>query len=128
MGATVIVTSSSDEKLKLAKQLGATHTINYKTHPNWDQEVLKLTNGRGVDHVIEIGGAGTLLKAIASTRMVGFITSGSSQGFEDMNRLLEARQIQPVIDKVFPFDQALQAYEHLASQKHVGKVVIKIAN
>ncbi|KAK7675885.1 hypothetical protein QCA50_021177 [Cerrena zonata] len=157
MGATVIVTSSSDEKVKLAKQLGATHTINYKTHPNWDQELLKLTNGRGVDHVIEIGGAGTLLKAIASTRMVGWLHNigflageddmgnlplellkrgvsyrailiGSRLQFEDMNRLLEARQIQPVIDKVFPFDQALQAYEHLASQKHVGKVVIKIAN
>ncbi|KAK7688811.1 hypothetical protein QCA50_008351 [Cerrena zonata] len=158
MGATIIATSSSDAKLELAKQLGATFVINYKTHPNWDEEVLKLTNGRGADHILEIGGAGTLGKSINAARMAGWIHSigvlagddttmsdtilklihkaiiyrsifvGSRTQFEDMNRLIERRQIHPVIDKVFPFDQAKQAYEYLASQKHVGKVVIKVSN
>jgi NADPH:quinone reductase-like Zn-dependent oxidoreductase len=70
----VIVTSSSDAKLEFAKSLGATHTINYKTNPNWDKEVLRLTNGKGVDHVIELGGAGTLLQSLNSTRTGGLIS------------------------------------------------------
>jgi NADPH:quinone reductase-like Zn-dependent oxidoreductase len=74
LGATVIVTSSSDEKLALAKELGATHGINYKTHPDWDVEVKRLTNGAGVDHVIELGGAQTLMKSVASVRVGGLIS------------------------------------------------------
>lgn len=74
MGATVIATSSSTEKLELAKSLGATHVINYQTTPDWDQEVLKLTDGKGVDHVIEIGGAETLMKSLNATRVGGLIT------------------------------------------------------
>ena len=72
-GATVIATSSSDKKLEIAKKLGATHVINYKKTPDWDQEVLKLTNGRGVDHVIEVGGPGTIIKSVNATRIGGQI-------------------------------------------------------
>ncbi|KAF9006635.1 hypothetical protein BDQ17DRAFT_1352115 [Cyathus striatus] len=157
-GANVIATSSSDEKLKVATKLGAKHVINYKKVPDWDQEVLKFTNGRGVDHVIEVGGDGTLPKSIASMRhaatahIIGFVAGpsnsespvisliskaitfrgiqiGSVAQFEALNRLLAANPevTRPVIDKVFPFEQAPDAYRHLQSQKHVGKVVIKVA-
>jgi NADPH:quinone reductase-like Zn-dependent oxidoreductase len=70
----VIATSSSDAKLAFAKQLGATHGINYATHPDWDQEVLRLTNGKGVDQVIELGGARTLMKSVNSVRYGGLIS------------------------------------------------------
>ncbi|EIW76588.1 NAD(P)-binding protein [Coniophora puteana RWD-64-598 SS2] len=154
-GAEVIVTSSSDEKLKVAQQIGAHHIINYTTTPNWDQEVLKITGGRGVDHTIEVGGPGTITKSSNATRMVGYIhvvgrvaegdsgvstleitkkahiyrgvLIGSVAQFNAMNRLFKARNIKPVIDKVFSFEQAIDAYAHLESQKHVGKVVIKVS-
>ncbi|KII83921.1 hypothetical protein PLICRDRAFT_46689 [Plicaturopsis crispa FD-325 SS-3] len=155
-GATVIATSSSDEKLKIAKSLGAHHLINYKKTPDWDKEVLKITNGRGVDHIIEVGGPGTIEKTIGSVRIGGFIHAigfvaegksdiniplyaimkafslrgisiGSVAQFEDMNRLIAANNIRPVVDKVFAFEDALKAYEYLESQAHVGKVVIKVS-
>ena len=72
-GATVIATSSSDKKLEVAKKLGASHLINYKTTPDWDKEVLKITGGRGVDHVIEVGGPGTIMKSVNCTRYGGSI-------------------------------------------------------
>ncbi|KAH6912124.1 alcohol dehydrogenase superfamily protein [Coprinopsis sp. MPI-PUGE-AT-0042] len=158
-GATVIATSSSDEKLKIAKKLGAKHLINYNTTVDWDKEVLRITNGRGVDHIIEVGGAATLPKSVNSVRiggyihLIGFIAQGSDNSmnyvlqtisrsinlrgvyigpvdkFLDMNRLIEAHpeETRPVIDKVFAFDDAIKAWEHLESQKHVGKVVIQVA-
>ena len=154
-GAEVIVTSSSDEKLKVARELGAHHTINYKTTPNWDQEVLKITGGRGVDHTIEVGGPGTIQKSGNATRMagyihvIGFVASGDNQipipavvhkaqiyrgiligsvaQFQAMNRLITTQKLKPVVDKVFPFEQTVQAYSYLESQKHVGKVVIKVS-
>ncbi|EIW76605.1 NAD(P)-binding protein [Coniophora puteana RWD-64-598 SS2] len=154
-GAEVIVTSSSDEKLKVARQLGAHHTINYKTNPDWDKEVLKITGGRGVDHTIEVGGPGTVHKSGNATRMagyihiIGFVASGdnaipipalvhtakiyrgiligSVAQFESMNRLIKTKKIKPVVDKVFPFEQTIQAYSYLESQQHVGKVVIKVS-
>lgn len=153
-GATVIVTSSSDEKLQVAKKLGVQHIINYKKNVKWDEEVLNITGGRGVDHIIEVGGPNTMLKCINAVRhagwihIIGFVSGGdngipvgaavskaiifrgiligSVKQFEDMNRLLTARQIHPVIDKVFPFEEAIDAYAYLESQKHVGKVVIKL--
>ena len=82
-GATVIATSSSDKKLEIAKKLGATHVINYKTTPDWDQEVLKLTGGRGVDHIIEVGGPGTIMKSMnairygGSVHVIGFVAGVS---------------------------------------------------
>lgn len=156
LGANVIATSSSDEKLKLATKLGAKHTVNYKTTPDWEKAVLELTGGRGVDHVIEVGGPGTFAKSLTSIRMggsvyvIGFLGAGagddsslsmqilskaavvrgvlvgSVQQFEDMNRLLTAREIHPVIDRVFEFEEAQEAYKHLQSQKHVGKIVIRV--
>ncbi|KAF4575282.1 hypothetical protein EYR40_004983 [Pleurotus pulmonarius] len=154
-GATVIATSSSDEKLKLAAKLGAKHLINYKTTPNWQDTVKEITNGRGVDHVIEVGGPGTLLKSIQSIKhagwihVIGFLAQGADASlvgpiigtaayvrgvligsvaqFKNMNRLISAHGLRPVVDKVFPFDQALEAYKYLESQAHVGKVVIKVA-
>ncbi|KDQ29672.1 hypothetical protein PLEOSDRAFT_1093093 [Pleurotus ostreatus PC15] len=153
-GATVIATSSSDEKLKLAAKLGAKHLINYKTTPNWQDTVKELTDGRGVDHVIEVGGPGTLLKSLQSIKHAGWIHAigflaqgadaslvgpiigtaayvrgvliGSVAQFKNMNRLISAHGLRPVVDKVFPFDQALEAYRYLESQAHFGKVVIKV--
>ncbi|KAH9941519.1 NAD-P-binding protein [Amylocystis lapponica] len=155
-GATVIVTSSSDAKLQVASQLGAKHLINYMTTPDWEQEVLRLTDGRGVDHIIEVGGAGTLAKSVTAVAYGGWISVigvvagpgdvssvplgimsktahlrgivvGSVAQFENMNRLIEAQSLKPVVDRVFPFDEAVAAYEYLDSQKHVGKVVIKVS-
>lgn len=74
LGATVIATSSSDAKLETAKSIGAAHTINYKTTPNWDEEVLRITGRRGVDHVIEVGGAATLMKSLNATRPGGLLS------------------------------------------------------
>ncbi|KAJ7581414.1 hypothetical protein C8J56DRAFT_959988 [Mycena floridula] len=157
-GAIVIATSSSDEKLKVAQKLGAKHVINYKKTPNWDEEVLKITNGRGVDHILEVGGAGTLEKSMKCVRLAGWIhiigllasadcpniipysigravilrgiQIGSVAQFKDMNRLLAAHPeaTRPVIDKVFPFEDAVKAWAHLESQAHVGKVVIKVSD
>ncbi|KIJ61207.1 hypothetical protein HYDPIDRAFT_97118 [Hydnomerulius pinastri MD-312] len=154
-GANVIVTSSSDEKLQVATKLGAHHVINYNKNPNWEDEVLKITAGRGVDHIIEVGGPNTIRKCIKAIKyagqvhIIGFVSGGDSgipvgaaigkaitfrgiligsvKQFEDMNRLFIARQIHPVVDRVFSFEQAIDAYSYLESQKHVGKVVIKIA-
>ncbi|KAH8092188.1 hypothetical protein BXZ70DRAFT_951599 [Cristinia sonorae] len=160
LGATVIATSSSDEKFGIAKKLGAAFTINYKKIPDWEQEVLKITGGRGVDHVIEVGGVATMLKSIAATRYAGWIHNigflagletevkaseitnvilfkaimlrgiliGSVSQFEDMNRLISGQKIVPVVDKVFEFTGAKEAYKYLQGQKHVGKVVIRVAN
>ncbi|KAI0326840.1 NAD-P-binding protein [Cubamyces sp. BRFM 1775] len=156
-GATVIATSSSDAKLEIAKKLGASYTINYTKTPNWDEEVLKITNGRGVDHIIEVGGPGTLMKSANAVRcggsigLLGFVAGpadvsmlpveviiktiilrgiliGSRAQFEDMNKLISAAKLKPVVDKVFSFEEAREAYEYLASQKHVGKIVIKVSS
>ncbi|MGE4323284.1 MAG: NAD(P)-dependent alcohol dehydrogenase [Sphingobium sp.] len=149
-GARVISTSSSDAKLEKARALGAHETINYVTHPDWDQEVLRLTDGKGADHVVEIGGGGTLAKSIAAAayggqvHLIGVLTQGeinplplmrwktlrgifvgSRNHFEQMNRMLELHRIEPMIDKVFDFDAAADAYRHLESAAHSGKVVIR---
>jgi NADPH:quinone reductase-like Zn-dependent oxidoreductase len=153
-GARVIVTSSSEEKLRKARSLGASDGINYKTHPEWEKEVARLTGGRGVDHVIEIGGAGTLDRSFESVgfggkvALIGFLAGaaatlnpvglmlkgGSLQGigvgstamFEALNRAIEVNRIKPVVDKIFPFEKAADAYRCLASGDFVGKVVIGI--
>lgn len=155
-GATVIITSSSDAKLARARELGADETINYKTTPNWDEAVRELTGGRGVDNVIELGGPGTLPKSLACARvsgrvsLIGVLTGvegdanplpalfnrltiqgiyvGSRAMFADMNRALTASRLEPVIDRVFEFSEAKEAYRYLKSGDHFGKVVIKIAD
>lgn len=153
-GARTIITSSSDEKLARAKALGVDHGINYGTTPEWQKAARDLTGGRGVDHVIEVGGAGTLERSLAATRvsgtvsLIGVLTGdkggnpspmaalfnritirgiyvGSRRMFEDLNRALEANAIHPVIDRRFPFAEAKEAYRFLKSAKHFGKVVIE---
>ncbi|TFL05182.1 hypothetical protein BDV98DRAFT_610783 [Pterulicium gracile] len=130
-GAVVIATSSSNEKPKFAsKWAQPRYLINYtKTTPNWDEEVLRITNGRGVDHVIEVGGSGTLIKSVNSIRIGGSVDVMGflSSMFQDFNCLITAHKIKPVVDKVFDFEQAVGAYQHLASQKHIGNVIIKVA-
>jgi len=155
-GATVIVTSSSDSKLELAKKLGAQHVINYNTTADWHKEVLRITGDQGADHIIEVGGTGTLAKSFQCVsyggwiHSIGFVAAGGEQvnaimatlsrgcslrgilvgsvaQFKDMNRLFVARQIKPVVDKVFAFEELKEAYKHLESQKFVGKIVIKVA-
>jgi NADPH:quinone reductase-like Zn-dependent oxidoreductase len=152
-GARVIATSSSDEKLERVRAMGASDLINYKRTPEWDQEVLRFTDGRGVDHVVEVGGAGTLPRSLRSVRrggqvnVIGLLAGGgeidpmvvlarsiimrgifvgSREMFEAMNRAITALEIRPVIDRVFPFEQAADAYRHLESGAHFGKVVIRI--
>jgi len=151
-GARVIATSGRDEKLARVRMLGADETINYKKTPDWDKEVLRLTNGTGADHVVEVGGAGTLAKSVNATRvygrvaLIGVLSSGSGidpvkvlmksirmQGilvgsrrmFEDMNRAIAANHLEPVIDKTFAFEKAREALEYMASASHFGKIVLK---
>jgi NADPH:quinone reductase-like Zn-dependent oxidoreductase len=152
-GARVIATSSSDEKLKRVCELGASETINYKTTPDWDKRALEITNKEGVDHIVEVGGAGTLNKSINAVRiggtigLIGVLAGGSGdinttamlmkgirvQGifvgsrrmFEDMNRAIEVNRMRPIIDSVFSFDEARKALKHLESGAHLGKIVIK---
>ena len=154
MGATVIITSSSDAKLERAKQLGAANGINYKTTPNWEEAVWTLTDGRGVDHVVEVGGSSTLSQSLRAVRyggkiaLIGVLTGtagdvktsailhkhvrvqgiyvGSRDLFEAMNRAIALHKMQPVIDRVFPFTAAKEAMQYLESGAHFGKVVISI--
>lgn len=153
-GAKVIITSSSDEKLEQAKQLGATEIINYKTTPDWEKRVYEITNGVGVDQVVEVGGAGTLAKSMRAARLGGKISLigvlsgaagevnplpiimkklvmqgiyvGSREIFEAMNRAISLHQLKPVINRVFPLTEAPAAYNYLHSGQHFGKVVIQL--
>ncbi len=153
-GARVIVTSSSDEKLERVRAFGASDGINYHRTPDWNDQVLKLTHGKGVDHVIELGGAGTVARSLRAVRrggqinIIGVLTRGegidptfligksitmrgifvgSREMFEDMNRAITVNKLHPVIDRVFSFEEAAAAYRYLESGAHLGKVVIRIA-
>jgi NADPH:quinone reductase-like Zn-dependent oxidoreductase len=153
-GAKVIITSSSDEKLERARKLGADAVINYKTTPDWGKAAANLAGNDGVDHVIEVGGAGTFLQSVRACRyggkigLIGILSGlevqtaifpivhksatvfgiyvGSREMFEGLNRALEQSGVRPVIDKVFPFASAPEAYEYMASGSHFGKVVIEV--
>ena len=154
-GARVVVTSSSDEKLEHARQLGAWATVNYQTTPAWDAEVWRITEKRGVDHVVEVGGPGTLGMSMNSVAaggqiaLIGVLTGfgapdaslfpivarnvrldgiyvGSRADFEALNAFLSEHQIHPVIDRVFPFGEAREAFEHLRGATHFGKIVISL--
>lgn len=153
-GAEVFITSSSDEKLERARALGAAHTINHRRTPAWDEEVLERTGRLGVDHVLEVGGPGTFgrsLNALACgghLALIGVLTGfgppdsslfplvsknaelsgiyvGHAEGFEAMARFIEKERLHPIIDRVFPFAEAREAYAHLAGAGHVGKVVVE---
>lgn len=151
-GARVIATSSSDNKLERARELGADEIINYAKTPEWDKEVLRLTNRIGVDHVVEVGGAGTLSKSLSSVRIGGHVAVigvlagsggfdprgvlmkavrmqgllvGSRQMFEEMNRAMEGNRLRPVIDRTFQFDEVPAALKYMESGGHFGKIVIR---
>ncbi|MDF1658431.1 MAG: NAD(P)-dependent alcohol dehydrogenase [Verrucomicrobiales bacterium] len=152
-GAKVIITSSSEDKLQRACELGADETINYRENPDWDKAVFEMTEGRGVDHVIEVGGPGTLPKSMnavaagGSIALIGVLTGfdapeaslfplvsrnvdlsgiyvGSRAMFERLNEFLTKHEIHPVIGDHFSFEEAVAAYDHLESAGHFGKVVI----
>ena len=152
-GAKVIAISGSDEKLEKIKQLGADETINYRETPDWDKAVLELTDGIGVDHVIEVGGTGTLQRSVKAVRVGGHValigaldTSGefnpvpvfmkgirmqgifigSRRMFEEMNVEIESFGLKPVVDSVFEFDQAREALNYMESGAHFGKIVVRV--
>lgn len=152
-GAEVIVTSSSDEKLERAKTLGADHTINYRTTPKWSEAARKITGGRGVDHIVEVGGADTLQQSIEAVALGGNIhiigvlsgfvkdvmvasifganaklhgiTVGSRLMFEQMIRAMALHETRPVIDQTFGFDDSRAAFELMQRGGHFGKIVIR---
>jgi NADPH:quinone reductase-like Zn-dependent oxidoreductase len=152
MGATVIATSSSDAKLERAMALGADHTINYKRHAQWAQLVLEYTAGRGVDHVIEVGGPATLPQSIEACRIGGHIaligvltglggniptvklmsrqqrlqgiTVGSRRHQQNMVRALDATGLKPVIDRTFPMESLVEAFRYEETRNHFGKIGI----
>lgn len=153
-GCRVIATSSSDEKLARLKELGADALINYIETPDWGAKARDITGGRGVDEVVEIGGAGTLAQSISACRLGGHIsligilagfvgevptaqifaqnlridgiTVGSKEEQEDMIRAIEANGIKPVISDSFPLAEISQAFQHQADHKHFGKIVLSI--
>jgi len=153
-GARVIVTSSSDEKLDRVTHIGASEAINYQRTPEWEKEVARMTGGRGVDCVIEVGGGGTFARSVQAIGrggkvcLIGFLAGregdlspyplmykgGSLHGiyvgdramFEEMNRAVSVNRIRPVVDRIFSFDEAVAAFQHHASGKFVGKVVITV--
>jgi NADPH:quinone reductase-like Zn-dependent oxidoreductase len=151
-GCTVIATSSSDAKLQRLKAMGADHVINYKTTERWGDEAAKITGGRGVDHVVEVGGAGTLAQSIQAVRngghisligvLAGFqgevptvllmqkqarligITVGSREQQQDMVRAIDANGIKPVIDSTYPLEGIADAFRHQESGGHFGKICL----
>jgi NADPH:quinone reductase-like Zn-dependent oxidoreductase len=150
-GARVIATSSSDVKLERLKAMGAETGVNYKTTPDWDKPARAFTSGVGVDHVVEVGGAGTLPLSFKAVRRGGHIALigvvagggevdpraiflksirvqgiyvGSREMFEEMNRAIESSGMRPVIDRVFDLDQTIEAMRYMESGSHFGKVCI----
>jgi NADPH:quinone reductase-like Zn-dependent oxidoreductase len=153
-GARPIITSSSDEKLARASELGASGTVNYRTHPEWQDEVMRLTGGLGVKHVLEIGGRDTLPRALqtlalgAHVALIGGLTGfggeipfgvlfdrdasatgfhvGSRADFEAMNRFISGHRIRPIVDRVFDFEDAPAAFDFYVNGDFMGKVVIRL--
>ena len=152
LGARVVITSSSEEKLARVSELGAWRTVNYRANPEWQDEILDITDGHGVDHTVEVGGPGTLQKSIAATRVGGSIGLigvlelgqidplpilmksqhlhgiyvGSRQMFEDMNRALSMHEVNPVVDGTFALEDAREAYRTMRAADHFGKLVITL--
>jgi NADPH:quinone reductase-like Zn-dependent oxidoreductase len=155
-GLRTIITSSSDEKLQRARTLGAHHTINYRTIPEWQEEVLRATHGAGADVVLEVGGQGTVNRSVAASamggtiaiiggvsgfggevnpasllagakRMVGIFV-GSRRMLEQVMGFAATSEIKPVVDRVFGFDEAQAAYRYMESGSHFGKVVIAVTS
>lgn len=154
-GARVIITSSSDEKLERARAMGADETINYKNDPEWARAVKKLTGGVGADHVVEVGGAGTLPLSLNAARvggnvhLIGILSGnnqinpmpvmhrvlnlrgiyvGSTRMFREMLKAMDGARLEPVIDRVFDFGAAVEAYKYQISGAHFGKIVVRVAS
>lgn len=154
LGTRVIVTSSSDGKLERARALGAWETINYREVPEWGARAAELTGGRGVDLVVEVGGAGTLAQSLRAVRpggtvaLIGVLSGattelrlnsvlmrnvrvqgvmvGPRESFEAMNRAIAHHRLRPVVDRVFPLARAREAFEHLEAGRHFGKVCVAV--
>ncbi|AOL19064.1 NAD(P)-dependent alcohol dehydrogenase [Xanthomonas citri pv. malvacearum] len=152
-GARVIATSSSDEKLEKVRALGADHVINYRQHPEWSAQVLDITEGRGVDHVVEVGGPGTLTQSIRAARvgghiaLIGVLTGaggpvptaemmgrqqrlqglvvGSRKHQQDLVRALDSLPLRPVIDRSFALDEIGEAFALQKSGGHLGKIALE---
>ncbi len=151
-GATVIATSSSDFKLEKLKLYGADHTINYQTTPQWSRAVRELTAGQGVDHVVEVGGAGTLAQSLKSVAVGGTVSLigvlsgtkeelnilpvlmnqirvqgifvGSKDGFQALNDYISHKQVTPLVSQVFGFDEAIEAFKAFEKGLHLGKICV----
>jgi NADPH:quinone reductase-like Zn-dependent oxidoreductase len=153
-GGKAIITSSSDEKLERARSLGAFGTVNYRTNPDWEDEVLALTGGVGVHNVLDIGGEDTRLKALEALgngghmALIGGLTgfggsipvnaifakdasvtayhTGSRADFEEMNRFMEGHGIHPIVDRVFEFEDSDEAFDFFDNGDFMGKIVIRM--
>jgi len=152
-GARVIITSSSDQKIERLKEMGADHTINYRTVSNWDEQAKEITDGKGVDHIVEIGGAETLDQSINAIKVGGqisligilsgqtseinivksFIKQTRLQGVlvgsrtqqQDMIKAIEVNQIKPVVDKVFSLENIVDAFKYQETNRHIGKICLE---
>jgi NADPH:quinone reductase-like Zn-dependent oxidoreductase len=152
-GMRTLITSSSDEKLARAEALGADHLVNYKTTPEWSKPVREVTGGVGADLILEVGGGGTIQQSMRAIRIGGHIaiigvvagagdgfnpaslignsaklqglSVGSREMFEAMCRALDLHKIEPVVDKVFPWTDAVAAFEAMAAGEHFGKIVLQ---
>jgi NADPH:quinone reductase-like Zn-dependent oxidoreductase len=153
-GARVIVTSGDDGKLERARALGATATINYRTQPDWEKEVFRLTGKSGADQIVEVGGAGTFAKSLRAVapggqiHLVGGVSGfsgevplldiisklavvrgiyvGSRGMFAAMNQAIATNGVRPVVDRIFPFAELAQAHRHQLGATHFGKVVVAL--
>jgi NADPH:quinone reductase-like Zn-dependent oxidoreductase len=154
LGARVLGTSSSDEKLARAKSMGLDAGVNYRATPEWDAWVMGQTSGRGADLVVEVGGAGTFARSLRSLRIGGALAQigvlsqstegleiplllyrqvrlrgiyvGSRADFDEMNRAITQHQMKPAIDQAFSLEQAPQAFEKMRTGSHLGKIVIRL--
>jgi NADPH:quinone reductase-like Zn-dependent oxidoreductase len=152
-GLRTILTSSSDEKIARARELGADETINYKKTPDWEKEARNLTDGEGVDHVIEVGGSDTMTRSLAAVKTSGVVSVigalsgaqpsvspvpilmnsirvqgiyvGSRLMFERMNRAIRFHNIKPIVDKVFPWTEFKEALRYMEGQSHFGKICLQ---
>ncbi len=151
-GLRAIITSSSDKKLERARQLGADEIVNYQRTPKWEEEARRLTEGKGVEHVIDVGGSDTFAQSIRAVRTYGVISLvgvlsgreitaelssvltksirlqgiyvGSRTMFERMNRAIAFHKIKPVIDKTFAWTEIVGALRHMEQQQHIGKICL----
>jgi NADPH:quinone reductase-like Zn-dependent oxidoreductase len=153
-GATVIATSSSDEKLDKLKTLGADHLINYKKTANWGEVAREITDGRGVDHIVEVGGPATLNQSMLAARVgahisvIGILTGlggevsivtalvkqlrlqglivGNRTQQQEMVKAIDANNMRPIVDKVFPLENIVEAFRYQETNKHFGKICLEM--